>query len=882
MAEFSVSLGGGLYMDSNGVLSHGPVPGKPVYGTPGGGLPVNLDTLAKTFSGLAKALPDKDDPKSRAKFDKVLDAIGMAASDKENLISALQGIGAVASVIGSVVPIVGAVFAVLTLLLGLFKDGPSPLELLINRRFDDLARQIKSLETQITQRDLRGQRVVISSALAAFANYVYELKYTPPNAAALLLRQQDMRNKADAAGIAVRNLLDASTWLASFSPNEYNAVWPFLQGRLHTFPRNGAPTPAFMPAAGANVFNHALMVPLSAFAVTSYLTVLRGLAPEFRSTREHREDLWDFAAALEVLAENMRAEGLSRTVYTVADFQFPWGIGPEEVADFSILGIKPFLKPGSTRFTVGAMDLRVYNDTYFTPGFSAGFIQLPGDQYAKQGLLNVRWIPPAKLESYQEPIPSLGWEPPNQPPPTRTRYRVTNPEECAAAANAQAELDYADLLYSSGYLNLVHLVSVLRNEATDPGTSQTVRVEAQLQRRPGTAVPVTVKTPPILMTGVISSPAQQVPQEYKATVYLTTQPLGRDRQLHYKVWLRTLFVGTSTGGHRWSEQDYDVFHQTDYVNDAAHPGCKMLVTSTGQALDQLMISEGVTVADAREASGTAALQAITHDWWIPVKPLGVANIDRFTARELVSLRGLGWESDGSAGTPSASASGPSGPRPYPSPVPHLTADVISQRDHVSLSDLIGWIDAAEPPAGQHREAAQYLIHLDYKLHWEADRMTVTLRNKPADRNYVVYVIVEETLGSGNVLHTAQRIPVIGQLTYVPQLFFDQEQAAIDLLNKTMRDFANRYARSVGGVPGRPHPGDPVSGELGLPYERIAADPVLRTFALTDFTSLESLQRFAAQAADHPPAASVLRRSLAEDGILESTIESVFRIGQTRS
>ena len=307
----------------------------------------------------------------------------------------------------------------------------------------------------------------------------------------------------------------------------------------------------------------------------------------------------------------------------------------------------------------------------------------------------------------------------------------------------------------------------------------------------------------------------------------------------------------------------------------------MLVTSTGTPLDQLMISEGVTIADPREAGGTAALQAITHDWWIPVKPLGTANVGRLTAKDLVSLRGLGWESGGSSGTPAAPASGSSGPNPSPL-VPRLGADVISQRDQVSLLDLVGWIDAVEPPTGQHREAAKNLIHLDYKLRWEADQMTVTLRNQPADRNYVVYVVVEETLGSGNVLHTAQRIPVIGQLTYVPQLFFDQEQAAIDLLDKTMRDFANRYARSVGGVPGIPHPGDPVSGELGLPYEQVAADPVLRAFALTDFTSLESVQRFAAQAADHAPAAAVLRRSLAEDGILESTIESVLRTGQMPS
>ena len=891
MAEFSVHLGGGLYMDSNGMLSHGPVPGKPMYGTPGGGLPVSLDTLAKTFSGLAKALPSDDkDPdykQSRKKFDDVMDGIGMAAADKENLINALQAIGAVASVIGSVVPIVGAALAVLTLLLGLFKDGPSPLEVLINRRFDDLARQIKALETQITQRDLRGQRSVISAALATFANYVYELKNTPPDAAVLVLRQQDMRTQVNAAGVAARNLLDASTWLASFAANEYSAVWPFLQNRLHTFPRAGAPMRALMPPPGANVFDHALMVPLSTFAVTAYLTVLRGMAPEFRSTREHREDLWEFAAALEVLAENMRAEGLARTLYTTADFQhgaaggIPWGIGPEEVIDLSALGIPPFLKAGSTRFSVGAMDLRVYNDAYFTPGFSAGSIQLPGDQYAKQGLLNVRWIPPAKLESYQEQVSSLGWEPANQPAPTRIRYRITNPEECAAAANAEAELNYGDLLYTSGYLNLIHLVAVLRNEATDPSTSQTVRAEPWLQRKPGTAVPVTVESAPILMTGVIFSPAQQEPQSYKATVFLTTQPLGRDRKLHYKVWLRTLSASFSAGGPRWNEQDYGIFHQTDYVNDSARPGCKTLVTSTGLPLDQILISEGVSVADPRNASGTAALQAVTHDWWVPVKPLGGAIVDRIGAKDLVALRALGWES-AAAPAPAAPPSVPAGPQPAPSPGLHLLHDDLSLHDQVSLVDLLGWVDAVEPATGQHRKAAQNLIHLDYSLHWQADQMTVTLRNHAAERNYVVYVVVEETLGSGQVLHTAQRIPVMGQITYVPQAFFDQEAAAIARLNKTLRDFADHYAISVGAVPGRPRPGDPVSGLTGLSYEQIAADPVLHAFALSDFTSLESLERFAAQAAHHPPAATILQRSLKDARIPASIIESVLRTGRARS
>jgi hypothetical protein len=878
MAEFSVNLGGGLYMDSSGVLSHGPVPGKPVYGTPGGGLPVNFDTLAKAFSGLAKALPNSDDSKSRDKFDDVFDGIGMSPSDEENLISALQAIGAVASVIGSVVPVIGAAFAVLTLLLGLFKDGPSPLEVLITRRFDDLAREIKALETQITQRDLRGQRSLISAAIAAFANYVYELKNTPPDASVLLLRQQDMRAQANSAGIAVRNLLDASTWLASFSPNEYNKVWPFLQDWLYTFPRTGAPARALMPAPGANFFDHSLMVPLSTFAVSSYLTVLRGLTPEFRSTREHREDLWDFAATLEVLAENMRAEGLSRTVYTTADFQngagggIPWGLDPEEVIDLSVIGIPPFLKADSTRFSVGAMDLRVYNDACFTPGFSAGRIQQSGDQYAKQGLLNVRWIPPAKLESYQEQIAMFGAEP-------RTRYRITNPEECAAAANVQAELDYANLLYSSGYLNIVHLVAVLRNEATDPSTSQTVRTDAWLQRKPAAAVPVSVKSEPILMTGVISSPAQQEPQEYKATVTFTTQPLGRDRKLNYKVWLRTLHVSFSPNGTRWNEPDYGSFHSTDYVDDPVNPGCKTLVTSTGLPLDQLMLSEGVTIASPRTTSGTAALEAITHDWWVPVKLLARPVVDNVGAKRIVSLRSLGWESGASSAPPSV----PSGSQTSQSPAFHLLKDHIPQHDQVAFSDLIGWIDSVEPAMGQHRRAEQNLVHLDYVLYWEADQMTVTLKNHPNDRNYVVYVVVEETLGSGQVLHTAQRIPVMGQITYVPQTFFDQESAAIALLNKTLRDFSDRYAHSVGTVVGRPPtPGDPASGLLGLSNRQIATDPVLREFALGDFNSVESLERLAAQAAHHPAAATILRRSLEEARIPESTIESVLRTGRAGS
>jgi hypothetical protein len=218
-------------------------------------------------------------------------------------------------------------------------------------------------------------------------------------------------------------------------------------------------------------------------------------------------------------------------------------------------------------------------------------------------------MPPAKLEAYDEPDPVLGWEPPNQPPRTRRRYRITNPQECSDAGNRQAEQDHADLLYSSGYFNLMHLVATSRNEATDPDRSQTVRSEAWLRRKPGTSVPVVVESNPILLTGVITSPAERQPQEFKANTWFSTQPLNRETKLRYRVWLRTLSANFSQVGGWWhSEHEYRLYHEVGYRNDPAHPGFQELFTSTGTALDQTPISpEGSSIpGNARRARHSGA------------------------------------------------------------------------------------------------------------------------------------------------------------------------------------------------------------------------------------------------------------------------------------
>ena len=865
-SEFSIHLGGGLYMDNAGVLSHGTDPGKPVYPSPGGGLPVDPKAVAAAFQGLAKALPNKDDPKSREKFDDFFDDIGMTDENKNNLIDLLQAAGGVASVIGSVVPVVGAALAVLTLLLGFLKEGPSALELMVIRWFKELATKVKALEVQSQQHFLIPQRNAISAAVDALKNYAFEIQNTPPNETQLLLRRQEVRTEVKDAGLAVRNLLDSATWLASFDASEYEAVWPWMGHRLNSFPSGGAPQLASMPPPG-NRFDHRLMVPLVLFAITAYLSVLRASAPEFRSTRENREDLWTFAGALDVLITNMRRDGLTRTVYTAADFQggpgggIPWGLDPVEVVDLQAFGFAPRLAEGCTRFPVGAFDTCAHDDAYFTAGFSAGLIQFPGAQYAKQGVFNARWMPPATLESYEEQVTPLGnWEPANQPPPTRRRYRITNPEECAQAANAQSERDFVDLLYGSGYLNLVHLLATLRNEAADPDHSQTVRSTTWFRRRPGPLSTVVVESVPILMTGVITAQAQTQSQDFEATTSMTTQPLGRDRALHYRVWLRTLP----------GKQEYrNGFYWTDYEPDPDpdHAGGQRLVTSTGAPLDEVMIAQGVSRPELFHETKPVTLTASTYDLWIPVKPLGLPQLSVDPVASSAALRAAGWEvapTGGSGGLPTRGRG-------------QLTPVHDSAAEQLVSHTLSGWTDAEVPAKAQQRAIRESDVHLDYTVRWQADKLTVSLRNNRAeDRNYVVYVVVEETLGSGVVLHTVERMPVTGQLTFVPQSFFDEEFDALAKTARFFRDFAKRYAKSVSRVPGPGGPGDPGPDWLrGLDREVLASDPVLRELVSSPPSTTEDFTRLAGMLMRHPRAAALLREALNEADVSPAVRDSVL-------
>jgi hypothetical protein len=377
------------------------------------------------------------------------------------------------------------------------------------------------------------------------------------------------------------------------------------------------------------------------------------------------------------------------------------------------------------------------------------------------------------------------------------------------------------------------------------------------------ATPTVVESESIILTGVISSPAERQDHQYKATSWLTTQPLGRDRKLKYRVWLRTLPEHAPAARSR-RERFYSDYYWVNCVSDAAHPGFQTLVATTGQALSELKLVEGASVSEVRQGTDTAVLNAVTYDYWIPVRPLPAVVTSVEDARRDVSLRASGWESTGSSDVPAATPSDPRGPVSSVA-----TGFSLAEMQQAPLTEFIGWVDGEPPSGAQRRRLEKTEIRLDYSWRWEADRLSVVLsNNRPQDRNYVVYVVVEETLVSGQVLHTYQRVPVTGQLTFVPQAFFDQESAALSKASRFFRELAERYAISLGPVvrgPGDPEP----TWLFGLDRQMFAVDPVLRELELNAFLEPEDFRQFATVAMRHPRAAAVLRQMTDE-----------FKIGRT--
>ncbi|TIP80996.1 MAG: hypothetical protein E5X60_35575 [Mesorhizobium sp.] len=143
-----------------------------------------------------------------------------------------------------------------------------------------------------------------------------------------------------------------------------------------------------------------------------------------------------------------------------------------------------------------------------------------------------------------------------------------------------------------------------------------------------------------------------------------------------------------------------------------------------------------------------------------------------------------------------------------------------------------------------------MVEVEYSASWEEDSLRVSLRNKPSNRNYVVYLVVEEKLVSGTVIHTAAPVHMNGQLTFVPQSFFDREQEARQKFFGKVAEFNQRFSESA-----EPGPINPILTAI-RPGDVLRTDTVVRVSALMKEHQPELFNQLLREPAQQDDAAEV--------------------------
>ena len=809
---YVINLGSGLYLDDHGVLHQGPIPSVPSYALPGGVLATanEIGKLSKTFKDIGGALPNEDKKKEYADLVKKLNDLGLPGDDMAKLLAV---VGKIAETVGTVFVVVGVAVAAAKLL-GMFSEGPSPLEQLVKARFDALDREVRALHTLILQKHLAAHQDALGQARATVKDFVSQRDGGTLTTAEIENRLRELITPLELLSVnQIIGLLDPITYTVLFDKDAYMRVWPWVFPHLFRVPAGSPPQVAAFPDVDTPFFDHRLAVLLAPQAAQTFLACVRSLSPEFRTKGDFRATLRNFAGKMSDLAASIRNTSLARTIYTEADFSY---LIPDFYVSDPLFGSGPVLKPDYF-IVVGAMDLCNHNDhlAVFKDVVNA---TVPFASPSRRGSIDFRWHPPARIE--RDLAPASGFVHADGTPVIQ--YRIVNPKECADAANEQSLQDYSDLLISSGYLTLVQLAAQLRHATTQPDKSETVHGHVLLQRQPqaGSQVEVVSAPGPDLFrpTAEIKAKAWREPQKVRAFAACSTQPIPRTPPLlHYRVLLRTLSSAVPPRG--WSEPNYNSVQSANYVADPLNPGFQrlMLTTSFDSVLQEELLIEGSTQSEPRHVEHTFEnFKAHTFDWWIPVQPLhGVSDSALATSTDRHIFG-------------NAPARPPVG---LPRPTPMMIWSGGNSIDLASAASVVlglSWEDGSQTWHGRHRDMLETTVQMRVTLDWHGSNIRVRIdENRPEDRNYIVFLVVEETFGSiepdeepPKVLHTAFPIPINGQLTYVPQSLFDQEIDASHI----QQAFAQQYAVFV-----RPKPGE----------------PVFRTIRLNELTTEAGVARLAA-------------------------------------
>jgi hypothetical protein len=798
--DFTIDLGNGIYLDSSGRLT-GAIPDNVAKFVPSLPLPIPKEAIQDVFGVIGSVVPQMEKVAGvlQVKDGELFEALGLS----QELIDTFGKVGNIAGTLASAIPYVNIAVGLLSAL-GAF-GGSDPLAELVKKEFDRLHARLDEQARIDLNNYIASYLSVFDPALNAVANYrsvvAKPKKYQGPDEL-----EQKRKDAADKVSGVHQKLTEAllHTWALPFSPIDYHDNWGYLQDILHTVPNSGTATPAHIPGA-ALPFDHRPMVQMLAYGIQVYLTLIKTVIPEHRTTGQYHEALRSAADKLSDKLDKMRAETLARTIYNP--------------------GV-PFFKTGPRQWfvlPVGAMDLRADTDDYMRNN------PKPADHplWNRAGNLYRWWTLEPGNQNRGSHVEVDGDD-----------WWTINPA-AVEAANRQSERDYAAVLARSGYFTLAHLEALMRHLSTEPDRSETVTATAQTLRTPLAASTVPVKNDRIPFSPAIEASASREPQQCKAYITLTTQPIPNDSAIGYRVRLLTLPDGTT-------ETPFDWYVWTTYGPDGSRNRKLEVHVNEGMPLDPVgnnerLLVEGISPAQ-RLVRGdtitlTATLTADTFDWYIPKpdSPIAFERIKDLIQFGVVASPGTGTGAQPIPLPPSPPGGSGTAGQPW-------NMAVVATNVEMGVK-AFGWDEGQQTWNGQKREWRRTQIKIDYELDWHEDQLNIVLKARPEDRNYVVYLVVEEYLTrSQQYLRTAVQIRFNGQLTYVPQSFFEEEEKAENRAKGILTRIEKNYSISR-----QPGPADPVVGWL--------RPGILET--------AEGMQEFMNAARRHAP--DVVERTLAEVG-----------------
>jgi hypothetical protein len=810
--SFAVHLGGGLYLDASGNLVFGPPSNAQIYHAPEG-YSVDLKKIQETFKDLAGLLPKDEAGKKEWKD------WGVPPKLVESL-SKLAGIvGTTATFVSIYLWGVGAMISLMSLMSS--DDGMSPET---GRLLTNLKNQMKGLEEIVLADTMISIHSEFDGRIDRVKGKLTNLAVQKPVGPARAQLFADIAAILDELAVPLSRLRNQE-WATTYDPDTYKGRFS-LSPRLVFVGPGGVLTPVPPVAPGLTAFNYRLGVPMLLFGTTTFAALARIAMPWFRSAGTYAEQLRKSADALDRFVLRMQSESLTRTEHSPQSI-LQEQIGPTEQMPAGAHGaLDP--PPVFPRYPVGAFDLVAYNDNFLHERWLDAFVH--NTYEGRRGTFDYTWQDSAY---------------PSRPP------NGLSLDKTAEEANDRSRQDYADLQTATGSFRLISAAAWLRFLSTPPDRSETVAGDVQDTRQLVDSGPTTARSPTFFPLTTVEHPATLRRYEAHTRVQIGTQEPGYIPAFSYRVVLRTLKSAAAKEG--WHRREYvgDVW-QADYVPSQADKRCNRLRTTLRQdvILSEVVLHDGPSPEQAlKTPPKRSPLRAATFDWYLPVVQRGSAYLDVTRPAFTRTTQGKGPSGDGKspagsggevsihlaerASAATTSLPTPGGPGAAPSPL-HLSAEATLETG--------GILKEIAPDLIERRHVREEDVELEWQLSWSGGRLDISVSGQPTDRPFQVFVVVEETVYSGETapagvadplgdpllreqLHTPFLSEIVNQIVFVPEEFFTAEREALERGEKLWHDFVTKFAKST-----TLGPGTPVVTLLDSVANRLLASPSTATLA----------------------------------------------------